>query len=223
MSGGGQAVVFDLDGVLVDSEGLWDEVRRGLAAEHDRAWPDDATHLMMGMSTREWSNYLVDTVGISGPAPEVAETVIARMADRYREHLPLLPGATEAVRRLRERWPLGLASSSPRRLIDAVLAAAGLTDSFRVTMSTEQVEEGKPSPLIYLAVARNLEVAPEAVVAIEDSSNGLRSASRAGMHVIAVPRSAFPPAPDALSLADAVVEHVDDITVDLVESLVPGS
>ncbi|HKX66484.1 MAG TPA: HAD family phosphatase [Intrasporangium sp.] len=223
MSDGVQAVVFDLDGVLVDSEGIWDEVRRGLAAEHDRAWPDDATDRMMGMSTQEWSTYLVDTVGVPGPAPDVAQTVIARMADRYREHLPLLPGAVEAVRRLAQRWPLGLASSSPRRLIDAVLAAANLTDNFRVTMSTEQVEEGKPSPLVYLAVARHLDVAPETVVAIEDSSNGLRSASGAGMHLIAVPRPAFPPAPDALSLADAVLEHLDDVTVDLVASLALGA
>ena len=223
MSDGVQAVVFDLDGVLVDSEGIWDEVRRGLAAEHDRAWPDDATDRMMGMSTQEWSTYLVDTVGVPGPAPDVAQTVIARMADRYREHLPLLPGAVEAVRRLAQRWPLGLASSSPRRLIDGVLAAANLTDNFRVTMSTEQVEEGKPSPLVYLAVARHLDVAPETVVAIEDSSNGLRSASGAGMHLIAVPRPAFPPAPDALSLADAVLEHLDDVTVDLVASLALGA
>ena len=223
MSDGVQAVVFDLDGVLVDSEGIWDEVRRGLAAEHDRAWPDDATDRMMGMSTQEWSTYLVDTVGVPGPAPDVAQTVIACMADRYREHLPLLPGAVEAVHRLAQRWPLGLASSSPRRLIDAVLAAANLTDSFRVTMSTEQVEEGKPSPLVYLAVARHLDVAPETVVAIEDSSNGLRSASGAGMHLIAVPRPAFPPAPDALSLADAVLEHLDDVTVDLVASLALGA
>lgn len=223
MSDGVRAVVFDLDGVLVDSEGIWDEVRRGLAAEHHRPWPDDATHLMLGMSTQEWSTYLVDTVGIPGPAPVVAQTVIARMADRYREHLPLLPGAVDAVRLLSQRWPLGLASSSPRRLIDAVLAAADLTDSFRVTMSTEQVEEGKPSPAVYLAVARQLDVAPETVVAIEDSSNGLRSASGAGMCVIAVPRPAFPPAPDALSLADAVLEHLDDVTFELVESLIRGS
>lgn len=221
MSGGVQAVVFDLDGVLVDSEGYWDEIRRDLAAGHGRSWPGDATHRMMGMSTKEWSAYLVDTVGIPGPAPDVATTVIARMADRYREHLPLLPGAVEAVRRLAGRWPLGLASSSPRRIIDSVLAAADLTDSFRVTLSTEQVAEGKPSPLVYQAVASQLRVLPDSVVAIEDSSNGLRSAARAGMHVIAVPRPEFPPAPDALSLADAVVTQLDDVTLDLVASLVP--
>lgn len=221
MSDGVQAVVFDLDGVLVDSEGYWDEIRRGLAAEHDRPWPDDATHQMMGMSTKEWSAYLVDTVGIPGPASDVAGTVIDRMADRYREHLPLLPGAVEAVHRLAARWPLGLASSSPRRIIDSVLATADLTDCFQVTLSTEQVAEGKPSPLVYEEVASKVGIPPQTAVAIEDSSNGLRSAARAGMHVIAVPRPEFPPAPDALSLAGAVVTQLDDVTLGLVESLVP--
>ncbi|HET8594794.1 MAG TPA: HAD family phosphatase [Intrasporangium sp.] len=219
MSEGVQAVVFDLDGVLVDSEGAWDEVRRGLAAENDRPWPHDATHLMMGMSTAEWSAYLVDTVGVPGPPAEVAATVIDRMAERYRHHLPLLPGAAEVVQRLAARWPLGLASSSPRRLIDSVLEAAGLTGRFRVTMSTEQVPEGKPSPLVYQAVTAALGVAPGAVVAIEDSSNGLRSASRAGLHLIAVPRPEFPPAADALALADLVLHDLDEITPELVESL----
>jgi HAD superfamily hydrolase (TIGR01509 family) len=214
------AVVFDLDGVLIDSEGVWDEVRRGLAAESSRPWPEDATHRMMGMSTPEWSGYLVDTVGIPGPAPQLAATVIDRVADRYREHLPLLPGAAEVVRRLAERWPLGLASSSPRRLIDSVLDATGLAELFRVTMSTEQVAEGKPSPLVYQEVAAQLRTAPGSVVAIEDSSNGLRSAARAGMHVIAVPRPEFPPAADALALADVVVHHLDEITQDVVGSLV---
>lgn len=213
------AVVFDLDGVIIDSEGLWDEVRRGLAAENGRPWPDDATHLMMGMSTPEWSAYLADTVGVPGTAGEVAETVIGHMAKRYRQHLPLLPGSVEAVRRLAQQWPLGLASSSPRRLIDSVLLAADLTDAFRVTLSTEQVEEGKPSPAVYLAVAAQLDLPPETLVAIEDSSNGLRAASRAGMHVIAVPRPEFPPAADALSHVDRVVHGLDEVTVDLVRSL----
>jgi HAD superfamily hydrolase (TIGR01509 family) len=222
MGDGVKAVVFDLDGVLIDSEGVWDDVRRGLATEHDRPWPDDATQRMMGMNTQEWSAYLADTVGVPGTAPEVANTVIERMADRYRDHLPLLPGAVEVVRRLADRWPLGLASSSPRRLIDSVLEATGLADAFQVTMSTEQVEEGKPSPAVYLAVASQLGVHPETIVAIEDSSNGLRSASRAGMRVIAVPHADFPPAPDALRLADTAVEHLDDVTQDLVASLVPA-
>jgi len=214
-----QAVVFDLDGVLIDSEELWDEVRRDLAADSGRPWPAAATRAMLGMSTPEWSAYLVDEVGIPGRPEDVASLVIDRMADRYRARLPLLPGAVEAVRRLGERWPLGLATSSPRRLIDAVLAAAGLTSSFRVSVSTEEVTAGKPSPAVYLDAARRLGIDPRRGVAIEDSSNGLRAAAAAGLRVIAVPNAAFPPAEDALGLAGAVVRSLDDVTAELVTSL----
>jgi HAD superfamily hydrolase (TIGR01509 family) len=214
-----QAVVFDLDGVLVDSEELWDEVRRDLAADSGRPWPAAATQAMLGMSTPEWSAYLVDEVGIPGRPEDVASLVIDRMADRYRARLPLLPGAVEAVQRLGERWPLGLATSSPRRLIDAVLAAAGLTSSFRVSVSTEEVTAGKPSPAVYLDAARRLCIDPRRGVAIEDSSNGLRAAAAAGLRVVAVPNAAFPPAEDALGLAAAVVRSLDDVTAELVTSL----
>ena len=210
------AVVFDLDGVLVDSESLWDDARRDLAAAAGRPWPDDATHAMLGMSTGEWSAYLTDTVGVPGPPERVAQAVIDRMAAGYRERLPLLPGAVEAVRRLGSAFPLGLASSSPRRLIDAVLAAAGLTELFRATVSTEEVAAGKPSPLVYEEAARRLGVPPERAVAIEDSSNGLRSAARAGLGVVAVPNETFPPAEDALALATAVVRSLDEVTPELV-------
>jgi HAD superfamily hydrolase (TIGR01509 family) len=214
-----QAVVFDLDGVLVDSEELWDEVRRDLAADSGRPWPAAATQAMLGMSTPEWSAYLVDEVGIPGRPEDVASLVIDRMADRYRARLPLLPGAVEAVQRLGERWPLGLATSSPRRLIDAVLAAAGLTSSFRVSVSTEEVTAGKPSPAVYLDAARRLGIDPRRGVAIGDSSNGLRAAAAAGLRVVAVPNAAFPPAEDALGLAAAVVRSLDDVTAELVTSL----
>jgi HAD superfamily hydrolase (TIGR01509 family) len=219
-----QAVVFDLDGVLVDSEPLWDEVRRGLVAEAGRSWPGDATRALQGMSTPEWSAYLTGVVGVPGRPEEVAERVIDRMADRYTERLPLLPGAAEVVRRLSARWPLGLASSSPRRLIDTVLAAAGLTGHFRVSVSTEEVEAGKPSPAVYLEVVRRLSVDPRRAVGIEDSSNGLRSAADAGLRVVAVPNESFPPAPEALALAAVVVRSLDDITPTLVTSIgSPGS
>jgi HAD superfamily hydrolase (TIGR01509 family) len=216
---GVQAVVFDLDGVLVDSEELWDEVRRDLAADAGLPWPAGATEAMLGMSTPEWSAYLTGTVGVPGDPAEVAAAVIDRMAERYRARLPLLPGATEVVPRLGERRPLGLASSSPRRLIDAVLDAAGLTRWFRAGVSTEEVEAGKPSPAVYREVVRRLGVPADRAVAIEDSSNGLRSAAAAGLRVIAVPNPAFPPAPDALRLAGAVVGGLDEITEQLVESL----
>jgi HAD superfamily hydrolase (TIGR01509 family) len=211
-----QAVVFDLDGVLVQSEELWDEVRRGLAAESGLPWPADATRAMQGMSTEEWSAYLTDVVGLAGRPPEVAANVIDQMAARYREALPLLPGAREVVRRLGDRWPLGLASSSPRRLIDAVLESAGLADQFVTNVSTEEVGAGKPSPEVYLDVVRKLGVTPERTVAIEDSSNGLRSAAEAGLRLIAVPNAGYPPADDALALADVVVHSLDEIDPELV-------
>ena len=214
-----QAVVFDLDGVLVESEELWDEVRRGLAAAAGRPWPADATRALQGMSTPEWSGYLVDTVGIPGPPSAVAATVIDAMAASYERHLPLLPGAVDAVHRLGAHWPLGLASSSPRRLIDVVLAAADLQRDFAVTVSTEEVAAGKPSPLVYTAAVRRLGVGPAAAVAIEDSSNGLRAAHAAGLRVVAVPHAAFPPAPEALRLADRTVTSLAGISVVEVERL----
>jgi HAD superfamily hydrolase (TIGR01509 family) len=217
-----EAVVFDLDGVLVDSEAQWDEIRRGTAVDAGRPWPAEATRAMQGMSTAEWSAYLTDVVGVPGPATEVAATVIDRMAARYRSRLPLLPGAVDVVQRLGRLWPLGLASSSPPRLIDAVLESAGLADQFPVTVSTEEVVAGKPSPAVYQEAVRRLGVHARHAVAIEDSSNGLRSAASAGLGVIAVPNAAYPPAEDALALAGVVVHSLDEITPHLVASVAPG-
>jgi HAD superfamily hydrolase (TIGR01509 family) len=212
-----QAVVFDLDGVLIDSEGLWDEVRRGLAADAGRPWPPEATRAMMGMSTPEWSAYLTDTIGIAGSAPEIAQQVIGRMVDRYADHLPLLPDAVASVRRLAGAWPLGLASSSPRTLIDAVLADAGIADAFAVTVSTEEVAAGKPDPAVYREAITRLGVPALTTVAVEDSTNGLRAAAGAGLVVLAVPRPEFPPEADALRLAAARLESLADLTVRVVE------
>lgn len=214
-----QAIVFDMDGVLTDTEVIWDEVRRGFAADEGRPWPEEATTAMMGMSTPEWARYLVETVGLSGTPEQVADRTIDAMAARYAEHLPTLPGAVEAVRRLAGHWTLGLASSSPRRLIDSSLAALGLAGQFAVTVSTEEVPRGKPAPDGYLRACELLGVDPSTCVAIEDSSNGLRAAAAAGMAVVAVPRPEFPPADDALAVARVVVEGLDEVTVELVEGL----
>ena len=210
------AVVFDMDGVLTDTETIWDEVRRGLAEEDGVAWPEGATEAMMGMSTPEWADYLTSTVGVRGDA---AGRTLEAMASRYQQHLPTLPGAVEAVQRLAARWPLALASSSPRRLIDTSLETLGITDLFQASVSTEEVARGKPAPDGFLRACELLGVEPARAVAIEDSSNGLRSASAAGMRVIAVPHEAFPPAADALALADLVVDSLNDITIDLVTGL----
>jgi HAD superfamily hydrolase (TIGR01509 family) len=216
------AVVFDLDGVLVDSEPVWEQVRRAVVAEHGGQWPDDAQTRLMGMSTPEWAAYLADDLGVGGPPEDVAALVLDRMAQRYAEDgVPVLPGADAALRRTADRWPLGLASSSARRLIDAVLAETGWDALFRVRVSTEEVARGKPAPDCYLRAAELLGVAAERCVAVEDSSNGLRAAASAGTAVIAVPRPEYPPADDARALASVVLEHLDDLTVAVVEHTLP--
>jgi HAD superfamily hydrolase (TIGR01509 family) len=214
-----EAVVFDLDGVLIDSEPVWEEVRRGLVAERGGHWAPDAQRRLMGMSTQEWAGYLSEDLGVGLPPHEVAAQVVERMAARYRERIPFLPGAVDAVHRLAARWPLALASSAPAMLIETVLQAAGLRSYFKVTMSTEQVPHGKPAPDIYVTVTARLGVAPPSCAAVEDSSNGLRSAAAAGLHVIAIPHPEYPPDPDALALASLVLSDLDGLTPDAVAAL----
>ncbi|CAA9515763.1 MAG: Putative cFMN hydrolase [uncultured Solirubrobacteraceae bacterium] len=204
------AVVFDMDGVLVDSEERWDRARRELVAETGGTWRDDATHAMMGMSSPEWSAYVRDELGVPLSAPEINTRVVEHLLAGYEEGLPLIPGAVEAVRRVAALGrPLGLASSSNREVIDLVLERAGLADLFSATVSSEEVARGKPSPDVYLEALRRLGVAPEAATAVEDSSNGLRAAAAAGMRVVAIPHPAFPPAADALALAHVVLAGPD--------------
>jgi HAD superfamily hydrolase (TIGR01509 family) len=214
-----EAVVFDLDGVLIDSEPVWEQVRRQVVAEHGGRWAQDAQRRLMGMSTAEWARYLSEDLGVGLPTDAVASLVIERMAARYAERLPLLPGAAEAVRRLAARWPLGLASSSPPSLIDTVLDAASLRASFVTAMSTEQVAHGKPAPDIYLAVAAELGRRPDRCAAVEDSANGLRSAAAAGLQVIAIPQPSYPPGDSALGAARLVLPSLAGLTPDAVAGL----
>lgn len=214
-----RAVVFDLDGVLVDSEPVWEQVRRQLVSEHGGHWADDAQRRLMGMSTSEWARYLSQDLGVGLPPDEVAAIVVDRMAASYAAHLPLIPGAADAVRRMAAHWPLGLASSSPASLVQVVLDTAGLQRFFQVTMSTEQVERGKPAPDVYLAVAAALGVSTEHCVAVEDSSNGLRSASAAALRTVAIPRPQYPPAADALALAEVVLTDLGELTPELLTAL----
>ncbi|GAA1859980.1 HAD family hydrolase [Actinomadura bangladeshensis] len=212
-----QAIVFDLDGVLIDSEPVWEEVRRAYVADHGGRWLPDTQDRLMGMSTEEWAAYIATDLVDGVTAEDVAYEVIDQMSQRYANGLPLLPGAEEAVRRMAGYRPLGLASSSPRALIDLVLGELGVEGLFRTTVSTEEVEYGKPAPDGYLTVAAQMEVPAGDCVAIEDSSNGLRSAHAAGMTVIAIPRPAHPAAPDALALASHVASGLDEVTPDLVK------
>jgi HAD superfamily hydrolase (TIGR01509 family) len=211
------AVIFDLDGVLMDSEQRWNEAKHSLVREAGGRWRAEAPRAMMGMSAPEWSAYLRDELGVPLDVERINRDVVRRMEEGYRRELPLLPGASEAVRALAERWPLGLASSSNREIIELALELADFGDAFEVTVSSEEVERGKPAPDVYLEAARALNVDPERCVAVEDSSNGLRAAATARMAVIAVPNPHYRPDQDALSLAAAVVPVVGDVTPALVE------
>jgi HAD superfamily hydrolase (TIGR01509 family) len=205
------AVVFDMDGVLVDTEGYWDAARRQVADESGGRWHPDATTDMMGMSAPEWSRYMHDELGVGAEPEEINRRVVAQVLERVEEGPPLLPGAADAVEGLAARWPLGLASSANRPVIEAVLEVSGLARFFAATVSSEEVERGKPAPDVYLAAASALDVDPQTVVAIEDSSNGIRSAAAADMTVVAIPNAHFPPDPEALALADSVIGSLDEL------------
>ena len=213
-----EAVVFDLDGLLLDTEQVWDEVREALTRERGGRWTDRAQADMMGMSSKEWSRYLANELGVPDPPDEINRLVVERMQERYRERLPLVDGAVEAVRRIGARWPLGLASSSNRPLIDLALAEMGVADLFRATVSSEEVERGKPAPDVYLEAVRRLGVRPQDAAAVEDSASGIRSAKAAGMRVIAIPNPHFPPPPEVLAEADLVLDSLAGLTPDAVES-----
>jgi HAD superfamily hydrolase (TIGR01509 family) len=213
------AVVFDLDGVLIDSEPVWEQVRRQVVADHGGQWAPDSQRRLMGMSTGEWARYLSEELGVGLTPDEVARLVIEQMAARYAEQLPLMPGAVDSVRRLAARWPLALGSSAPATLIDTVLGTAGLREDFAVVMSTEQVASGKPAPDIYLAVTDRLGQNPADCAAIEDSTNGLKSAAAAGLAVVAVPHPSYPPDPEALAQASLVLNGLDQLTVDAITAL----
>jgi HAD superfamily hydrolase (TIGR01509 family) len=217
------AVIFDLDGVLLDSEQRWNEAKEALVRESGGRWREEAPTVMMGMSSPEWSAYLRDDLGVAMDLDAISRDVVRRMEDGYRSELPLLPGAEEAVRALAARWPLGLASSSNREIIDLFLELASFGDAFRVAVSSEEVPRGKPAPDVYLEAASQLGVDAQRCVAIEDSSNGLRAAAAACMPVIAVPNPHYPPADDALALAAATVPVVGDITPALILTVVAAS
>ena len=212
-----EAVVFDLDGILVDSEHVWDEARKELAAERGGRWHEGASRDMMGMSSVEWSRYMRDEIGLDEPPDEISAEVVRRLEEIYRRELPLIEGSVEAVERLAARWPLALASSSNRELIDLVLELSGLASRFRVTVSSEEVPRGKPAPDVYLEAARRLGVPSERCAAVEDSENGIRSAKAAGMRVLAIPNRDYPPDPDALRLADKVLKSIAQLTPERVE------
>jgi HAD superfamily hydrolase (TIGR01509 family) len=213
------AVVFDLDGVLIESEQVWDAAREELARERGATWDERATTDMMGMSSKEWSSYMHDRLGVPMTPAEINDDVVHRVAAAYQDHLPLLPNAVETVQELARRWRLGVASSSNRPIIELVLDRMGVRNCFDAVVSSEEVERGKPAPDVYIAAARQLGVEPGDCVAVEDSTNGIKAAVAAGMRTIAVPNRELPPADDVLKSAAVVVSSLAEVTVDLVASL----
>ena len=212
-----EAVVFDLDGLLIDSEQVWDSVREQYVRERGGRYDDEVQRALMGMSSREWSRYLHEVAGVPDDPQAINDEVVRRMLAAYRERLPLVEGAVEAVERIAARWPLALASSSNRPLIDAALDASGLARFFRVTVSSEEVPRGKPAPDVYLEAARRLDVEPTRCAAVEDSHSGIRAAKAAGMRVVAVPNATYPPGEDALAEADAVLGSLKELTPEVIE------
>lgn len=209
-------VVFDLDGVLIQTEELWDEVREGLARERGGRYTAEAQRAMMGMSSLEWSRYMHEAVGVPDPPEAISEEVVQRLAARYRERLPVVSGALEAVERLAARWPLAVASSSNRPLIELALELGGFRAFFDATVSSEEVPRGKPSPDVYLEAARRLGVDPVRAAAVEDSHSGIRAARAAGLRVVAIPNPTFPPDRAALEEADVVLDSIAELTADVV-------
>lgn len=200
-----------MDGVLVDTEAIWEHVRRRFVAEHGGTYTDRATRDVMGMSAPEWSRYIRTELHVDLPDEQINDGIVAGVAASLRKTLPLFPGACEAVTTLSRCVPLAVASSSNRSLIDYIVAEAGLAAAFHATVSSEEVPHGKPAPDVYLRAAELLRVAAERCGAIEDSSNGLRAAHAAGMFVVALPNPQYPPAADALALADVVLERIADV------------
>ena len=213
------AIVFDLDGVLIDSETVWNEARCGLVAEQGGRWRPEAQRAMMGMSATEWSAYIHDELGVALSPAEISAAVVARLKERYRVNVPLISGARDAVLGLAARWPLALASSANREIIDLVLERAAMVACFAVTVSSEEVPHGKPAPDVYLEAARRLGTLPTRCAAVEDSTSGLRSAAAAEMTVIAVPNREFPPDADAVALAVAVLDTIKDVRPQLIDTL----
>jgi HAD superfamily hydrolase (TIGR01509 family) len=217
------AVIFDLDGVLVDSEHLWNEAKEALTRETGGTWKPEAPVAMLGMSSPEWSRYLHRELNVPLGPEVIDRRIVARMVELYHERRLVVSGAAKAVRAIADRWPVGLASSSNREIIDLFLDVSGLAACFTATVSSEEVAHGKPSPDVYLEAARRIGVPADQCVAVEDSSNGLRSAIAAGMRAIAIPNRDYPPTDDALTLAAIEVNAISLVTPELVESAAAGT
>jgi HAD superfamily hydrolase (TIGR01509 family) len=213
------AVIFDMDGLLLDSEVYWERARGDYSASQGCAWSADDELAVKGMNSREWASHIRDRCRLRLDLEAIIAGVSDRMHSLYAGHLPMLPGAIESVRACATRYPLGLASSSPPELIEFVLEDAGVRAAFSVIVSSDEVGKGKPNPDVFLITGERLRVNPSQIAVFEDSSAGIRAAYDAGMHVIAVPNPHFPPTDEALALADRVMSSLTEFSLDMLESV----
>jgi len=214
-----KAVVFDLDGLLIDSEPLWHQARVDLFRSFNLIWEQTDQKNTMGKSTTDWANYMALKIGENVSGSKVAEEIITRMEIYYSEHVPILPGAEQTLVSISHEYPLALASGSPINLIYKVLATTGWHTMFSEIISGDDVAEGKPAPTIYLSVAKTLRITPQEMVVFEDSSSGILAAHRAGAKIIAVPNYHIKPPMDILDLANIVLESLNNFSKDLLSSL----
>jgi HAD superfamily hydrolase (TIGR01509 family) len=212
-------VVFDMDGVIFDTEQVWNAVRRDFAIANGGHWTETDQTAVMGDNSRQWSLYMREACEVRLSPEEILEGVLRGLRERYRHDLVVYPGAREAVAGLASRFRLGIASSSPRELIETALDVAGMRQHFLAVVSSDEVAHGKPEPDVYLAACARLQAEPARAAAVEDSTNGIRAAAAAGLAVIAIPNKEFPPAPEVVSLAREVLMSIADLTVEVVTSL----
>jgi HAD superfamily hydrolase (TIGR01509 family) len=212
-------VIFDLDGVIIETEEVWSVVRHDFAVAHGGRWTRDDQPAVMGANSLQWAAYMREKCGVDLPDDQIYAGIIEGLREWYARDLPLIPGAREAVAGLASKYRLGLASSSPRELIDYALELAGLSDCFTAVVSSDEVAWGKPEPYVYLEACSRLGASPRRSAAVEDSSSGIRSAAAAGLAVIAIPNPAFPPSTASLGLADVVLGSIVELTSAVVASL----
>lgn len=214
-----EAVIFDMDGLLIDSEPFWDKARSSMAAKAGKDWNKDDHKAVMGVSTSEWVGYMISRLELVMSPKAVEQKIVAEMVTLYQRQIPYLPGAAEAVALSAAKYPTGLASGSPRSLIDTVTGDKALKGKFKAILSSDQIEHGKPSPDIYLATAKMLGARPKNCVCLEDSGNGILAGKNAAMKVIAVPDSRFPPGAEKLHAADVVLESLSEFSLEILEKL----
>jgi HAD superfamily hydrolase (TIGR01509 family) len=215
-------VIFDLDGVILDTELVWHTVRRDFALAHGGHWDEHDQPVVMGANSLQWAAYMRETSGIPLSDREIYEGIIQGLRDWYARDLPLIPGVREAIAGLAPYYRLGVASSSPRELIEYALVLAGLRELLGTVVSSDEVARGKPAPDVYREACARLGTSPRRSAAVEDSSSGIQAAAAAGLAVIAIPNREFPPSSQTLRLADIVLGSIAELSVGVIVSLERG-